>query len=365
MSAQLRQFIKANRHLPTLSLYVEGGLSDPASQRAWRVSMKHALSTARAAIRTAAEDEREAFAACVARVEAQLPSESALHSAGGWCCLCASEGELFETLMPMRVPTVAAWRVGPMIGPHLAIDRDGPVFVLQIDHDSARIQQLRDSGLEAVEAFEAEFEMGAGAHMGDAPQRGFHSGTVGETLTELAQRRQNAARDRMLAATVRGVVGLIVNHTTLIVGGPPEVTHHLLSRLPASVTDRTRVAPDVRMQTPPSEVIAAAEAALATFMAERQQRWFAQVRERLFADRHAAMGIDDARQAVAVGAVEHLGFSEAYFRDHPDDAEALAQDALLQGASVSILTPAVADEVDREAGGVAASLRFAVAHASA
>ena len=90
MSAQLRQFIKANRHLPTLSLYVEGGLSDPASQRAWRVSMKHALSTARAAIRTAAEDEREAFAACVARVEAQLPSESALHSAGGWCCLYTS-----------------------------------------------------------------------------------------------------------------------------------------------------------------------------------------------------------------------------------------------------------------------------------
>ena len=42
--SDFREFLRRHRGLPTLSVYLSGGLRDPAGQRAWRVELRHAIS---------------------------------------------------------------------------------------------------------------------------------------------------------------------------------------------------------------------------------------------------------------------------------------------------------------------------------
>jgi peptide subunit release factor 1 (eRF1) len=66
------------------------------------------------------------------------------------------------------------------------------------------------------------------------------------------------------------------------------------------------------------------------------------------------------RQALALGAVERLLLSTALTQRDPAGAEAMARDALLQGATVVVSPNSAGEQLERLARGAAARLRYAL-----
>jgi stalled ribosome rescue protein Dom34 len=360
VSSQFIDFIRDHQQTFVLSVYVEGGLTDPAAMRAWLVKLREAISTERQRVERLPSAERHRFEEVVARMYEELPSHEVVHAAGGWCFLGTEAGDVFTALVPMPVATSVTWQRGTVSLPYLASQRNDRVFVLQIDHDSLHLHQCVGESLQTLEELEATIGVGSGDHMGDSPGVGYHSGTRGSTATDQLQRRKSDARSRLENAAHQRVTTLMQTPSLLVIGGAHEVVSHFVAELPESIGDRVIVAEDLRMHTPPAEIVQLTHEATEELLAERQVRWFAQLREQAFIDQHAALGPRATARVVPTGAVEQLMLTERYRATHPSEAETMALETLLHGGAVSVASAAVADELDRDAGGVAARLRYAV-----
>ena len=359
-STQYLDFLRDHQQTPVLSVYLEGGLTDPAAKRAWLVMLREAVATERKRSEALSASDRAQFEAAVGRMYNALPSHEVVHGAGAWCYLGAANGDALSTRLPTAVPTSVTWQHGAVILPFLAAQRSDRVFVMQLDHDTMHLSQGVNGELQALEALEATISVGAGDHMGDAPGVGYHSGTRGTTLTDQFQRRKSDARSRMAGAARQRVNTLMQTPALMVIGGANDVVSHFVADLPDAIGDRVIVAEDLRTHTPPSEIVQLTREATEELLAERQVRWFAHLREQAYEDQHAALGPRAAQRATTMGAVEQLMLTEHYRRAHPVEAEAMAIETLLHGGTVTVALPAVADEMDRDVGGVAARLRYAL-----
>ncbi len=360
VSTQYIDYVRDHQQTPVLSVYLEGGLTDPAAMRAWLVTLREAVSTERKRVEARPAVERTHFEEAVGRMYDALPSHEVVHNAGAWCYLGAANGDVLATLLPMPVTTTVTWQRGVVILPFLAAHRTDRVFVLQIDHDRMHLHQCVNGELQTLEELEATIGVGAGDHMGDASGVGYHSGTRGATLTDQLQRRKSDARSRMASAAYQRVTTLLQTPSLMVIGGANDVVRHFVAELPEAIGDRVIAAEDLRMHTPPSEIIQLTHEAREELLAERQVRWFARLREQAYDDQHAALGPRAAQRATTVGAVDQLMLTEHYRQRHPAEAETMALATLLHGGTVTLASSTVADEMDRDAGGVAARLRYAL-----
>lgn len=360
VSTQYIDFLRDHQQTPVLSVYLEGGLTDPAAMHAWLVRLRDAVATERHRIEPHPAEERALFEDAVARLYEALPSHEVVHGTGGWCYLGAANGDALSTLLPIPVTTSVTWQPGAVIVPFLAAQRTDRVFVMQLDHDTMHLHQYVNGALQTLESLEATIAVGVFDHMGDAPGAGYHSGTRGSTQTDQLQRRKNDARSRLTRAVRQRVATLMQPPSLMVIGGATKVVSHFVSELPVSISDRVIVAEDLRMHTPPSEIAQLTREATEELVAERQVRWFAHLREHAYDDEHAALGPRAAQRATTMGAVDELTLTEHYRRAHPMQAETMAVETLLHGGTVTVASPLVADEMDRDAGGVAARLRYAM-----
>jgi hypothetical protein len=154
-------------------------------------------------------------------------------------------------------------------------------------------------------------------------------------------------------AASQRVTTLMQTPSLMVIGGAHDVVSHFVAELPEAIGDRVIVAEDLRMHTPPSDIVVLTREATEELLAERQVRWFAPLREQAYADQHAALGLRAAQRATSLGAVEQLMLTEHDRRAPPIDAETLAVETLWHGGTVTLASSAVADEMDRDAGGVA------------
>lgn len=375
-----RQFVKAHRDHPVLSVYVGGGLADVAEQRSWLVPLRQGLRRARAAAEGNAEANAEAFpgataeayAACERAVLAALPGPHALHEAGGWCVLAAATGRAasangappsvaqFVMALPAPVATLVRWQAGAVVLPFLAAAPEVPVLVLQLERDHARLVRLAGDAVTELARDDVALALGAAAHMGDAPRQGFHTGTRGEALTDLAQRRLLEARQQLLTDMLARATAALPAEGVLLLGGAEEVGRHARSLLPEPVAARTAWSPGLRAPLPDATLGRAARAAAAAVRDTLHQRWLDRLREEVRPHGRGAAGPAAVRQALALGAVERLLLGGALLRRDPAGAEAMARDATLQGGTVVVADRDAGDRLEHTSEGVAALLRFPV-----
>ena len=362
-----RQFVKAHRGHPVLSVYVGGGLADVAEQHSWLVPLRHALRRAWAAAQESplagvAEGDAAAFAACEVEVLAALPEPRAIHDAGAWCAFAAvpAPGDvvLFSAALPRAVPTQVRWQAGAMVLPYLAAAPEGQVLVLQLERDQGRLLRLDGDHVTELVRDAVELELGAAAHMGDTPRQGFHTGTRGETLTDLAQRRLREARQQLLGGLLARTVAALDPAGVLVVGGSEEVGRHALTLLPEGVAARAAWATGLRAPLAEAALVRTARRAAEGVRDAQHQRWLEGIREGAHAAGHGATGGTVVRQALALGAVERLLLSTALTQRDPVGAEAMARDALLQGAAVIVSPNGAGEQLERLAQGAAARLRY-------
>ena len=72
------------RDQSVLSVYIDGGQSDPASRKAWRVRLDKALAEERRRVESEAGDEVEAFDAARQAIDAELGKYDAFLPSAGW-----------------------------------------------------------------------------------------------------------------------------------------------------------------------------------------------------------------------------------------------------------------------------------------
>lgn len=363
VSVDLLRFVRAHREELTLSVYVEATPSDPAERRNWRVVLRQQISAARDRLAAAPQEERDAFERCVEQVLDRLPADKAIPGGGSWAAFCAASGEAVDMTLPEGVETSVHWGLGARVVPYLRVAELEDALVVQLDRRHARLTRLHDGHFETLLEEEAEELDEVGPHMGEGPKQGFHSGTHGRSGTDEAQRAKREESERLQAALLRRVTAMADSGLPLLLGGAPESAAHFHKLLPAAFTDRSALAPGLRMEHP-AESLPAVREALHALRTRHQEARLDALREMAHVNGRAAVGLEVASQAAERGAIAELIFSESAWKLHPQEIEHLVQRALADGAAVEWADPAVMRVLDGEADGIVAGLRFPLATAT-
>ncbi len=357
LPAAVLAFAKRHATMPTLSVYVAGGLSTPTMHSAARVVLHQQIDAARERADVDG-DSAEAFQACTVLLQQHLPTDAALHRLGTWFCFVTEAGDVVSGSVPDILDASVSWDEGPALVPLLGIGTPTPAFVLLLDHEHARLHRLEDDVLVTLHDEAVAPLAVAGDHMGSQPRQGFHQGTHGETLTERTQRRRRAGRERLQVSMRRLVESTLGDTGVLVVGGADEATRTFVESLPVRLVRRAVIAPDLRFETGTAHAVKQARRELHRLVDRDQCRWFDVLREDRLGAGRAASGPPDVERALELGDVAQLVMSRAFAKRHARDANRFALRAIAEGAAVQVATLDAASTLDERAMGIAAELRF-------
>ncbi|WKW11645.1 hypothetical protein Strain138_000902 [Pseudogemmatithrix spongiicola] len=353
----LAQFLAANRHAPTLSVYLEAAPADPAEGRAVALRLREAIERLREPSTERPVAEREALEGCLAELIEAMPSAEHRSRRQGWAFFRTAAGAQLVIETPPRVETSAAWDIGPRVVPFLRAAEPESALLVQIDRARARLGLYHDGVVDAIVELEADRVSDVGPHMSAGPAPGFHRGTHGRAGADEAERQRRDASERLLVTTVRRVTALAEDALPVVVGGAVETVKRFVAALPRALADRTAVVATLRMG-PADAAIPEIGEALRAMRQREQAAHLADLRDAAAARGRAALGFERAQRAAEVGAIAELIFSDTAWRAHPAEIEALVHRALTSGASVE-WTPL--DDGDApQADGVVAGLRFSL-----
>ncbi|MBA3854062.1 MAG: hypothetical protein C0503_06575 [Gemmatimonas sp.] len=340
---KLSQFLAANRHAATLSVYLEAAPADPAEGRAVALRLRDSIEQLRRRAAELPQPEREAIETCLAELIEAIPSAEHRSRRQGWAFFRTAAGAQLVIDTPPTVETSAAWDVGPRVIPFLRAAEPESALLVQIDRARARLGLLHDGVVDAIVELEAD--------------RASDVDTHGRASADEVQRQRREASERLLATAVRRVTTLAEDALPVVVGGAVETVKRFVLALPRPLAERTEIVSTLRM----GSADAAIPEIIATLQGMRrreQAAHIAELRDAAAAHGRAALGFERAQRAAAVGAIAELIFTDTAWRAHPAEIEALVHRALSSGASVE--WTAVEDPEHTPHDGVVAGLRFSV-----
>lgn len=355
---RLSQFLSENRHAPTLSVYLEAAPSDPAEGRAVALRLREAIERLHDMAAQRPDEERAAIEQCVNELIEAIPSAEHRSRRQGWAFFRTAAGAQLILEAPPGVETSVDWDAGPRVVPFLRAAEPESALIVQIDRAHARIGLLHDGVVDPiVVALEAERVVDVPPHMSAGPAPGFHSGTRGRAGADEAQRQRREASERLLATAVKRVVALAEDTLPVVVGGAAGMVKHFLQAIPRPLADRTTVVHALRMG-PADPMVPRILEALREMRRREQAMHLVELRDAAAARGKATVGFERAQQAAEAGAIAELIFTDAAWRAHPAEIEALVHRALTSGASVE-WTP-LQDGDATPPDGIIAGLRFPI-----
>lgn len=354
----LVHFVREQRDLPTLTVYVEASPEDPAIRHAWQVKLRKGINDIRHSLESADRSEREAFERCATAVLDRLPPEDAPPSTLGWVCFATANGETVAHEIPDIRETSAHWGIGPQIVPYLLVATDTHALIVQADREHARIGRWEGEQLVALEQFESGRVHGIGSTMGRPAKAGFHSGTRGATGADEEQRIKQDASEKMLAQVRHRIPLLAHANEPILIGGSTDATTALLADLPAPVRERTRVVPDLTLATHAGDLASVIHRTLHADAAQWRTKRVESLRGVARANGRAVEGLHRVQTAAQMGALAELIFSESAWRQQPVVIEQLVHRAMREGAIVAADPSGDGAILDGVHDGVIAGLRF-------
>lgn len=354
---KLSQFLAANRHAATLSVYLEAAPADPAEGRAVALRLRESIEQLRESATELPPPEREAIETCLAELIEAIPSAEHRSRRQGWAFFRTAAGAQLVIDTPPNVETSAAWDIGPRVIPFLRAAEPESALLVQIDRARARLGLLHDGVVDDIVELEADRVSDVGPHMSAGPAPGFHRGTHGRAGADEAQRQRREASERLLATTVRRVTTLAEDALPVVVGGAVEAVKRFVLALPRPLAERTEVVSTLRMG-PVDAAVPEIVAALQAMRRREQAAHIAELRDAAAARGRATLGFEGAQRAAEVGAIAELIFTDTAWRAHPAEIEALVHRALSSGASVEWTAVEDGDATPQD--GVVAGLRFSL-----
>jgi hypothetical protein len=234
------------------------------------------------------------------------------------------------------------------------------VVVAVVDSRSAKVYRYAEGHLAHVETLRASAHVQPSDHMGNAPKRGFHAGTRGTAATDAAQRTLRSGRLRMLRDLTKYLTKLADTDGWIVLGGTLTVAREAYRLLPKHAQDRTLVQLSLGLRASFDDIAAAAALGGSALRRASDDRAVGRLLGGSRSVARVATHVEAARAALQRGAVRRLFITPAFIAERLDDAEEMVRVALIDGAEIEVVAGAAAAQLDEDAGGVAASLRYAV-----
>ena len=345
----------------TLSVYLDARVTDPAMRNAWRPALTTALRDARAAI--ADERERAAFDQAATFLEQPLPAPGGVWGARGWVAIATADGLRYAAELPVRVPTLAVWRSGPVVSPYVRVLKEHrPVIVALVDSRSARFFRYTWGTLAALpEATLTAPNDLAAATPGSSELRATSSPAPRGALdTERAGRRRAALFRRLAASIAARLAELAGVDGWILIGGTREWARLAAGTLAPRFADRLLVSSSLDHDATDRQIVEAAREAASGLRAMHGRALLERLLERMLPQGRGEVGVPATQRALRAQAVDVLLLSPEFLEAYPPVAEDAVHAALAQGAEVEVLSGEAAAHLDRAAGGIAARLRFAI-----
>ena len=356
----LRQLRDALRRRHVLSVYLDGRVSDPAKRRVWRAWLTSALTAARHGAEGSV-GEAAVFDACCNHLEARLQPIAGALGAQGFVAFISEEGVALAEDLPVPIPNMVQWSVGPWVSPYIHAQKElRPALLAIVGTNAIRIYRYALGSLVPLERLHAHTRIDEAAHMGSMPRPTFHTGTRGETAKDAAQRARNAGTRRMIHELNDRLAHHASSDEWILIGGTHGSAALAMTLLAEGLQQRATIVSRLNLTTPTSMLRRTAATAA------RKLRRVADdlIVQRSIEDsaRHGlgAVGESSTQTALGLDAVQQLLFTSRYMSEHPQACERMTRRALDEGATIEHVAGAAEDHLD-QVGGVAAVLRFAVA----
>ena len=354
----LVNLVRESHDVVTLSVYIDGRVSDPAMRTRWRTELQNALDVARAGVPPL---EREPFLVCTTRLEQALSQFDGAIGAPGFVAFITPDQVRFAEPVATPMPTIAFWSRGARVAPYVrALEHERPVIAVIAGSREARIYRWHTGTLSRLEAVVA-------GNVGDeSPSRSRSSGDSagnhnarGSSAADDVRRVQEAQVQRLVADACERVVHHAGNSGWIVIGGAKDIVPRLLTALPKAAAERTLVHPGMGSKATIAEIRAAVTEGASRLRHAREQRLVSELVERAHAKTvRATVGLETTRSAIEMGAVEELLLTQAAWAKHPGEVERVVSGTLMQGGLVEHVDGDAARTLDAEGDGIGALLRF-------
>lgn len=354
-TTDLLRLYRETRDERVLSVYLPRVAPDPAQRAGRRTQLDAALSRIRRSLAGSSPAEQDAYAAAVDALLGSIPSVS---SAGTpVVAFVTPRGVLHMGNGSAPVGTLACWNNGIVAGPYLrSLKQQRPVLVLTIDSRRASVFRYELNTATLLETFEAVVGEDHTAHMGDAPRLHMHQGVRGTTGRDEAERREQAAFERMVHDLAPRLQFHGRDYVWLVVGGAASAVAAVTRMLPANVSARTRIVTSLTASSGATEVARITADAASELTALRDSGWVALLSE----SERTASGRVAVKAALEERSVHLLLLSATWLDREPEAVEPLVRGAFDSGADIEVVTNQGAEILDQMHEGAAAVLRYSL-----
>lgn len=357
---ELARLTRSLQDRKVLSVYLDVASRDPARRFVWRTMLDDSLRRIRDGTPPPPDKERAALDRAVALLEEHLASARGGGTARSWVGFACGEEVHHAEALSVRTPVVVAWGKGPRVAPYLgALRQRHPVILAEVSAERARLYRYADGKLDRLEELRAHVTIEQQRHMGNAPRRGFHTGTRGATGTDAAQRELREGRRRMLHELAHRLAVLAGDDGWILIGGTPLPAKAARAALPDALVRRSLILSEMHIWASDAEIRECAESGSAMLQDAQDLGAVSDaLRESGMGHGRGVAGPEATLRALDTGAVEKLYLSERFIERSPETGDDAVRSALLHGALPEVVRGAAADRLDHFAEGMAARLRY-------
>lgn len=353
------------RNEKVLSVYIDGRVNDPAERRRWRQNLDNALRDAASRVPEGDKEEQGDFATCLQQIESAVAPFTGAIGDLGWVGFATPAGLRYADAVPVPMPTLARWTVGPWISPYVrALKEERVVLVALLDSQGARLLRYAHGVVEPLEVLRARETDVPPGHMGDAPREGFHTGVRGSTQSDKAQHERNAAVEALVDRVAERLDASGAAESWTLIGGSQTTATHLESAVRNRLHEQVIHVPSLRIDASDAEIAAMARQAGSMLRNASDLGVINRVADTLAFSGHGAVGRIATTRALDELRVQRLYFTHRYLDALGAEAEYAVRAALRQGADVEEVSGEAADRLN-DYGGIAATLRYALTQESA
>ncbi|MCI0433081.1 MAG: hypothetical protein L0271_05445 [Gemmatimonadetes bacterium] len=352
----LVELYRTHRTTPILSVYLNAEEHDPAKRRAWRRSFDHVIEDAR---RSVDNGRHDAFDRALTHIRKELRQYDAFLPERGWAGFSSESTLLYAETMAVPMPDAATWEEGPHVAPYVrALKQARPVVAAIVDSQHARMFRYQDGQLTELPELRVDTLFGDLSDANTSKRATTHTGTRGETATDVAQRLYGV-RSEQLARSVSDAIVAAAGDGFIVLGGSTGMIHMTASALPRAVSGRTHQDVSIHLDMSPAAVRRVIEEAASSMSARHQDALVAEIVDLARSGGRGCLGRQATDRALADRRVELLVISRDLALREPDYADECVGLAFEQSADVEEIGADAALRLRAEGEGIGAKLRFA------
>lgn len=357
---QFKELYRTLNESPVLSVYVDGGQSDPADRRAWRTALERGLADEGRRIAEHAPADAERFDEARRRVIAHLDQYDAFLPDRGWVGFATGDELRYAETVPVPMPDLVRWERGLRAAPYVRALKQARVVVAAVaDRRRARVFTYRGGVLEEPADLIADVDAGDLNQSAVSKRAAMSTGNRGETGTDAGQRAMTVAADRLHARVLKDVQELAGRDGLVVIGGTSEVTATLARQL-SDFSGRLAERPSMHVEMSDAEILASIEEAASELSRGLQAELLGEIVDAARSGGRGCLGVQDVSQALREGRVDLLFVTRSLREKEDDLVDRMVGTAFGHGGEVEELSGDAADRLDEEGEGVAARLRYTV-----